>query len=102
MKLLVYIDRIKIIHKLVKESKTGSPENLAKRLSISTSRLYVIIDELKMMGAPNEYSRQLRTYFYLQPFEVNIKADFILLNQQEKLNINAGFSVQQNYSLLFL
>lgn len=44
MKLLEYIDRIQIIHKLIKESRTGTPENLAQRLSISTSRLYVVLN----------------------------------------------------------
>lgn len=56
MKLLEYIDRIKIIHKLIKESRTRTPENLAQRLS----RLYVVSDELKLMGAPIEYSLQLQ------------------------------------------
>ncbi|MFD2288966.1 helix-turn-helix domain-containing protein [Pedobacter petrophilus] len=102
MKLLEYIDRIRIIHKLIKESHTGVPENFAKRLSISTSRLYVVLDELKLMGAPIEYSRQLQTYYYTQAFEVNIRADFTILKTQESISINAGFFVQQNYPLLFL
>lgn len=102
MKLLAYIDRIKIIHKLIKERRTGAPENLAKRLSISTSRLYVVLDELKLMGAPIEYSRQLQTYFYTQAFEVNIQADFTVLKPQELANINAGFFNQKKYPLLFL
>ena len=102
MKLLEYIDRIKIIHKLIKESRTGAPENLARRLSISTSRLYVVLDELKLMGAPIEYSRQLQTYYYTQAFEVNIRADFTVLKSQELMNINAGFFYQQSYPLLFL
>ncbi|WP_175634238.1 HTH domain-containing protein [Pedobacter ghigonis] len=102
MKLLEYIDRIKIMHKLIRESRTGTPDNLARRLSISTSRLYVVLDELKLMGAPIEYSRQLQTYYYQQPFEVQIKADFVLLSQQETLKINAGYFVQENYPLLFL
>lgn len=102
MKLLEYIDRIKIIHKLIRESRTGTPENLARRLSISTSRLYVVLDELKLMGAPIEYSRQLQTYYYTQPFEVNIRADFTVLKPQELMGINAGFYFQHNYPLLFL
>ncbi|MBB6236082.1 putative DNA-binding transcriptional regulator YafY [Pedobacter sp. AK013] len=102
MKLLEYIDRIKIIHKLIRESRTGTPENLARRLSISTSRLYVVLDELKLMGAPIEYSRQLQTYYYAQAFEVNIRADFRVLKPQELMNINAGFYFQHHYPLLFL
>ncbi|MCX2432653.1 MULTISPECIES: DNA-binding protein [unclassified Pedobacter] len=102
MKLLEYIDRIKIIHKLIKESHTGTPENFAKRLSISTSRLYVVLEELKLMGAPIEYSRQLQTYYYTQAFEVNIRADFMVLKPQELISINAGFLNQNHYPLLFL
>ncbi|WP_293309193.1 HTH domain-containing protein [Pedobacter sp. UBA5917] len=102
MKLLEYIDRIKIIHKLIRESRTGTPENLAQRLSISTSRLYVVLDELKLMGAPIEYSRQLQTYYYTQAFEVNIRADFTVLKPQELMAVNAGFYFQHHYPLLFL
>ena len=102
MKLLEYIDRIKIIHKLIKERRTGTPENLAQRLSISTSRLYVVLDELKLMGAPIEYSRQLQTYHYTQAFDVNIRADFTILKTEELRHINAGFLTQNNYPLLFL
>lgn len=98
MKLLEYIDRIKIIHKLIKESRTGVPEDLAKRLSISTSRLYVVLDELKLMGAPIAYSRQLQTYYYTKVFEVNIKVDFIVLSSEELSGINAGFFDQKNHS----
>ena len=47
MKIFEYIDRINLLHKLIKERRTGTPENLAKRLLISPSRLYVILDELK-------------------------------------------------------
>lgn len=102
MKLLEYIDRIKIIHKLIRESRTGTPENLARRLSISTSRLYVVLDELKLMGAPIEYSRQLQSYYYTQAFDVNIKADFKILKPHELVDINAGFYRLKNNSLLFL
>ncbi|WP_198659581.1 hypothetical protein, partial [Nubsella zeaxanthinifaciens] len=48
MKLFEYIERINLLHKLINERRTGTPARLAKRLNISTSRLYVILDELKL------------------------------------------------------
>lgn len=87
MKLFEYIDRINLLDKLIREKRTGTPEALAARLSLSVSRLYVVLDELRLMGAPIEYSRQIQTYFYKQPFEISIKADFTLLNNKEGVNI---------------
>lgn len=102
MKLFEYIDWIMLIHKLIKESNTGSPEDLSKTLHISPSRLYVFIDELKLLGAPINYSRKSRSYFYTQKFEVHINLDFKLLSEQEIQEINAGFFSKINNSLLFL
>lgn len=52
MKFLRYIERINLLDKLMKERRTGTPAELAKRLGVSVARLYVIIDQLKDEGAP--------------------------------------------------
>lgn len=88
MKLFEYINRINLLDKLIREKRTGTPEMLAERLSLSVSRLYVVLDELKHRGAPIKYSRQAQTYFYKEPFEISIKADFTPLSNNVVVDIN--------------
>jgi predicted DNA-binding transcriptional regulator YafY len=102
MKIFEYIDRINLLHKLIKERRTGTPENLAKRLLISPSRLYVILDELKLRGAPINYSREIRSYYYEASFEMSINADFKLLSCDELKSNNGGYALNNIYTTFFV
>ncbi|MEH6306197.1 HTH domain-containing protein [Olivibacter sp. CPCC 100613] len=90
MKLLVYIERINLLNKLIKQKRTGSPSDLSDRLGLSTSRLHKIIEELKANGAPIAYSRQYQTYFYKHEYEISFSATFKSLNNQEISLISGG------------
>ena len=90
MKLFQQIDRINALHKLIAQSRTGTPEQLAKKLHISCSRLYCILDELKLMGAPINYSRHLNTYFYEYHFEIGIEVNFKPLKSSELSVLSGG------------
>ena len=76
MKLLEQIDRLMLIVKLIKQRRTGTCEQLAKRVNLSRRRLYEILEELKSRGAPIEYSKQLQTYYYSIPYEISISYHF--------------------------
>lgn len=69
MKLTVQMERLKRLNKLIEQKSTGNPNRLADRLGISRSRLYVILNELKLMGAPIRYSRLLSSFYYTHPIE---------------------------------
>jgi predicted DNA-binding transcriptional regulator YafY len=90
MKLLEQIERINLIHRLTEQRHTGKPEALAKRLNISVSRLYAIIDELRQLGVPILYCRSTCTYYYAYKYEINIAVNFKPLNQTELKIINGG------------
>ncbi|WP_316769850.1 hypothetical protein [Pedobacter frigiditerrae] len=102
MKIFEYIDRINLLHKLIKEPRTGKPDSLAKRLCISTSRLYVILDELKLKGAPIGYSREAQTYYYSIDFDIEVKASFKILPPNELKNTNGGFIEDNFYTTFFV
>ena len=70
MKVFEYIDRISLMHKLISEHRTGIPEDFALRLGIKRARLYELIEELKSYGAPIEYSRNERSFYYGQPYNI--------------------------------
>lgn len=66
MKLCEYINRINLLHKLIKEKRTGTPEELAKRIRLSKSRLCRVIEDLRLKGAPITYLRQDNLFLYQQ------------------------------------
>ena len=103
MKIFMYIDRLNLLHKLIMQKRTGTPEELAGRLRISSSRVYCILDEMKGYDAPIAYSRQLRTYYYTDPFELSISVEIRVLDYEETRKVSGGVKFFENYSsLLFL
>lgn len=103
MKIFMYIDRLNLLHKLIMQKRTGTPDELASRLRISSSRLYCILDEMKGYDAPIAYCRQLRTYYYTSPFELSISVEIKALEYNEIRKISGGMKLFENYSsLLFL
>ena len=78
------IELLQRIHKLIKASNTGTPYEFARQMRISERHLREIIDELKDRGAPIDYSRRTGTYYYKEPFEVDISCTFRLLSSKEK------------------
>jgi len=76
MKLIFYIERIQLIHRLISARNTGTPSELAGKLHISVSRLSRIIEELRETGAPIRYDRQSKTYYYENPYEITISLSF--------------------------
>jgi|HubBroStandDraft_5_1064220.scaffolds.fasta_scaffold844003_1 predicted DNA-binding transcriptional regulator YafY len=78
MKISIYLDRINLLHKLLSQEKTGTPKQLAKKIRISESRLYVILQDLKLDRVPIKYDRKRKTYYYYEPFKMH--ASFVLEN----------------------
>lgn len=84
MKLLEQIERINRLHEMIKYRRTGTPQQLARRLNLSTSMIYKLMDELKIREVPIEYSRQLGTYYYSRDFVMKISIDFRSLAEDEE------------------
>ena len=97
MQVFKYIDQINLLDKLIRQRRTGSPTDLAKRLGISTSRLYVIIDQMKDMGAPIDYSRQLCSYYYKYEFSIFISVTVRALDKTNLCEVSGG----QNFFTVF-
>ena len=90
MKLLEQIERINRLHEMIKYRRTGTPQQLAKRLNLSTSMIYKLMDELRIREVPVEYSRQMGTYYYSRGFQMKISIDFKLLAEDEKRDFAGG------------
>lgn len=93
MVLFSHIKRLQLLHELISEQKTNTPEVLAARLSISRASLYQLIDDLKKNNLPITYSRRKKSFIYTKT--VNLRLDYtleIIEDKQELNNINGGYS----------
>ncbi|RED92071.1 DNA-binding protein [Marinoscillum furvescens] len=64
MNFVKQIERIQLLNKLIIQESTGTPEELAKRLGMSTRQLYNLFDSLKCLGVKIGYNKKLKTYYY--------------------------------------
>lgn len=90
MKLFMYIDRVNRLHELIKRKSTGKPETLAKKLNLSVSRVYQIIEELKLMQVPIAYSRTMQSYYYTNDYEVLIDVQLRPLEEKDHYHTSGG------------
>ncbi len=64
MKLGNYLHRVEKIDRLIQRKSTGTPSELASNIGISESMLYNYLQFMRQSGAPIEYSKRRKTYFY--------------------------------------
>lgn len=102
MKLIEHIERINRLHEMIKYCRTGTPQQLGRRLNLSTSMVYKLLEELKLRDAPIEYSRQMGSYYYSKKYLMRIHMDFRLLKEEEEANYDGGLNRKINifFSLL--
>ncbi|HON69771.1 HTH domain-containing protein [Tenuifilum sp.] len=93
MKFFEYLVRIEKMHCLIKEQRTGTPDEFAAKLGISRTRLYEVIDELKSRGAPIVYSKSRETFFYEYSFDISLKCTMKPLSRKELVEKNGGVSL---------
>lgn len=58
------IRKIKTIDGLIQTKQTGSPDDLAKKIGMSSRNLYVVLNLMRTFGAAIEYSPTLKSYYY--------------------------------------
>lgn len=90
MKVFEYLDRISRMHRMLIRQTTGTPSEFARQIGVSRTTLYEMIDELKSRGAPISYSKSLCTFFYTEPFEINVSCSMRLLDNFEEKQYTGG------------
>ena len=88
MALLKYIERMKRMDRLIRMKATGSPNQFAEKMGLCKSVLLDHIKEMKNMGAPIEFDRNLNSYVYGK--NVKLSINYIL---QDSESIKGGFSL---------
>jgi predicted DNA-binding transcriptional regulator YafY len=90
MKVFEYLDRIGKMHRMVLRQNTGTPEECARRLGVSRTTLYELIDELRSRGAPIIYSKSAKTFYYSRPFDIDITCSMRPLSVNEATEFQGG------------
>ncbi|MDP4272673.1 MAG: HTH domain-containing protein [Bacteroidota bacterium] len=67
MSIVRYLQRIERIDQLIRLQATGTPKELANRLSLSESVIYQTLAFMKKYGAPIYYNKYLESYCYEEP-----------------------------------
>ena len=67
MKIIDALNKLSLFSKLVEQESTGTPSEFAKRLGISRTSLYDLIDELKSYNIKIVYSRKRKTFYNASP-----------------------------------
>lgn len=69
---LEIVNRFKTVDFLISTKSTGTPTQLARRLSISERNLYNFLNLMRHLGCPIRYSRYRQTYYYTEPGSFSI------------------------------
>lgn len=96
-KLFNQINLIERIDQLIRLRSTGNAKQLADKFNISESSVYRIIETIKELGAPVEYSLVYHSYVYTR--DVNFLCGFFLkeLSPGESKKVNGGFKKNQSF-----
>ncbi len=90
MKVFEYLDRIGRMNLMLQHRHTGTPVEFARRLGVSRTCLYEMIDELRSRGAPILYSKSGKTFYYEHPYDITITCSLHPLNYIEEIENSGG------------
>lgn len=92
MEFIKQIERLQLLNKLVREQRTGSPEELAERLGLSRRQLYCYLEFLKDYGIEIVYSRKTNSFIVNNGKEIKIDFQFQVLDEKVSREISGGKS----------
>lgn len=90
MKAFEQLERLTRINRLIKEEKTGTPEEFASFLHIGRRRLFEHLDELRTMGVQIGYSKQRGTYYFSNGHEIELSYSFKIISKESVKEIFGG------------
>lgn len=90
MNFIKHIERIQLINKLIREEKTGSPEELSARLGISRRQLYNHLETLKDLGLEVSYSRKVNSFYYSEDKHLEMTFSLKVIGPEEAENLYGG------------
>lgn len=90
MEFIKQIERLQLLNKLVREQRTGSPEEFAVRIGVSRAKLYLIFEELRDQEICIRFNKKLNSFRYENCDGLQVGFSFKVLEAGEETSINAG------------
>tara|TARA_B110001452_G_C15219140_1_gene422627 strand:- start:1648 stop:1965 length:318 start_codon:yes stop_codon:yes gene_type:complete len=90
MKNLKTLERLQQLHLRIKNENTGSPKELADLMQISKRSVQSLIEALRDYNAPVCYSRERKTYYYCDDFDIHVSISVSVLQNDEITTIFGG------------
>ncbi len=90
MKNIKHIEKLQRLHNLICLECTGSPPELADRLSVSDRTIYYLLEQLKDFEAQIGYDRRRKTYYYKEDFILEVNFSICIGNQDQVMEILDG------------
>lgn len=84
------LERLQQLHELIEAENTGTPGELACKMSISKRMVYNLIDQLKNFEASICYCRKTKTYYYSKDFQLKVSISVSVISNNELTEIFAG------------
>lgn len=94
------LNRLQQIDQLIRQRRTGNAEELAEKLNISRRQVYNWLEELKSYGLEIDYKREIKSFVYLKPYQINITLDIRELSYKETTEIEAGINFLKKSSFV--
>ncbi len=102
MKAFEQLERLKRMNRLIKEEKTGTPEEFANRLHIGKRRLFEHLDDFRTMGVQIDYSKLRNTYYFSNGHEIELSYSLKIISQEKIKEIFGGYSGFNMQSAFFM
>ncbi|MCH7401288.1 DNA-binding protein [Belliella kenyensis] len=98
MELIRKIERLELLIKLVKEQRTGSPDQFAQRLGMSRAKLYLVLEELRDEGVEIGFCKKVRSFCF-KSGEITFKFSWEIVTDEELQNLDGGFGKIQPFNV---
>ena len=92
MNFIKQIERIKKIHLLICNQKTGCPDAFAQKLNLSRRQLYNELELIKNLDAVIKYCKKKQSFYYSEPFDLELKYSLKTIIGDETKEIFGGFN----------
>lgn len=99
MEFIRQIERLQLLNKLVREKRTGSPQEFAERLGVSRAKLYLMLDELKDEGVEIRFCKKIKSFCFKKG-KIILNFSYEILPDEELQNLDGGLCEIQLFRCL--
>lgn len=91
MNFVKQIERLQLLNRLIRQERTGRPEELARRLGVSRSKLHELLGAVKSWGMEIRYDRHGQSFVYeKEKNELEINFSLKVIKEGECKKIYGG------------